>query len=68
MEDTEINRQVAIGLLELAGHRVRAVESGLQALRELERATAPTYDIVLMDVELPGIDGLETTRRIRAAG
>jgi len=62
VEDNEINRVVACGLLEKSGHRVQAVESGDQALMLLDQHD---FDLILMDLNLPGLSGLECIRRIR---
>ena len=63
VEDNEINRVVASSLLEREGHRVTSVTSGNDALTCLGQAS---FDIVLMDLNLPGLSGLETIRLIRA--
>ena len=57
VEDNEINRMVACGLLDRVGHRVQAVGTGSEALAMLEQER---FDIVLMDLNLPGLSGLET--------
>ena len=63
VEDNELNRQLALSVLEGAGHTVEAAEDGEAALRRL--AGGKRYDIVLMDVQMPGLDGITTTRVIR---
>jgi signal transduction histidine kinase/DNA-binding response OmpR family regulator len=63
VEDNEVNAMVARGLLEQAGHRVVIAAAGLAAI---DCVLAARFDVVLMDLRLPDIDGLETTRRIRA--
>lgn len=65
VDDHPTNRMVAQTLCEMYGCTCEAVKSGEEALN---RHAAGDFDLVLMDIKMPGIDGVETTRRIRAAG
>ena len=62
-EDNAVNRVVARRLLENQGHQVALATTGREALAALGR---DTYDVVLMDVQMPDLDGFATTRAIRA--
>jgi len=61
-EDNAVNQQVAVGMLERAGHAATVAGNGREVLALLER---DTFDVVLMDVQMPELDGLETTAAIR---
>jgi signal transduction histidine kinase/CheY-like chemotaxis protein len=61
-EDNLVNQLLAVRLLEKRGHKVHVVSNGQEALNALQK---PAYDLVLMDVQMPVMDGLEAVKAIR---
>src|SRR6185295_13995328 len=64
VEDNAVNQRVVLAMLRKKDYKIDVANNGQEALEKLEGATEP-YSLVLMDVQMPVLDGLETTRAIR---
>ena len=66
VEDNELNREIAQEILREYGFRVDTAENGAVAVEKVSSAAPGSYDLVLMDVQMPVMDGYTATRQIRA--
>ncbi|MDE6200310.1 MAG: response regulator [Clostridiales bacterium] len=66
VEDNELNQEIAQTILEMAGFVIDTADDGSVAVKKMKEQPAGTYDLILMDVQMPIMNGYEATRAIRA--
>ena len=64
-EDNDLNAEIAEAILELAGLKTERVEDGIQCVNRIAEMPAGTYDMILMDIQMPKMDGYKATQTIR---
>ena len=64
-EDNDLNAEIAEAILERAGLKTERVEDGIQCVNRIEKMPAGTYDMILMDIQMPKMNGYKATQEIR---
>ncbi len=64
-EDNDLNAEIAAAILERAGFHTERVEDGIQCVNRIEKMPAGTYDMILMDIQMPKMNGYKATQAIR---
>ena len=64
-EDNELNAEIAVAILERFGLKAERVEDGIQCVSRIKKMPAGTYDMILMDIQMPKMDGYQATQEIR---
>ena len=64
-EDNDLNAEIAVAILERFGLKAERVEDGIQCVNRIKKMPAGTYDMILMDIQMPKMDGYQATQEIR---
>ena len=64
-EDNDLNAEIAVAILERFGLKAERVEDGIQCVSRIKKMPAGTYDMILMDIQMPKMDGYQATQEIR---